>query len=61
MLFETFSGLDATSLLAYLDPGLASTQFQILMAAFLSAGFFIKTYFVQVRHFIGRFFNKRVV
>jgi hypothetical protein len=61
MLFETLSGLDATSLLAYLDPSLGSAQFQILMAALLSAGFFIRSYLVQARHLISRFFNKRVV
>ena len=42
MLTESFCGLDTTLLLAYLDPGLGSMQFQIIVASLLSATFFVK-------------------
>jgi hypothetical protein len=45
-------------LLAYLDPGLGSMQFQVLLAALLSATFFVKSSLVQVRSFFGRILKK---
>jgi hypothetical protein len=59
MLIETFSGLDATTFLAYLDPGLGSMQLQIIVAGLLSFGFFVKTHLVQVKYRIGRILKKR--
>ncbi len=46
------------SLLAYLDPGLGSMQFQILLAALLSATFFVKSSCMQARVFLGRILKK---
>ncbi len=60
MSFETLSTLDSTTLLAYLDPGLGSAAFQILLASLLSAGFFLKSYFLQAKGLFDRIFKKVV-
>jgi hypothetical protein len=57
MSLETFSALN-TTILAYLDPGSGSMQFQILVATLLSAGFFVKVHLVNVKYRIGRFFKR---
>ncbi len=59
MLIEMVSGLDSTTLLAYLDPGLGSMQLQIIVAGILSFGFFMKTQLVQVKYRIGRIWNRK--
>ncbi len=60
MPFETLTGLDATTLLAYLDPGLGSAMFQVLLAGLLSAGFFLKSYLLQAKDLIARLMKKGV-
>jgi hypothetical protein len=60
MPIHQFSGLDMNLLLAYIDPGFGSMQFQILVASLLSAMFFVKSYFLQAKHLIGRIMKKRV-
>jgi hypothetical protein len=57
MPLETFSILNST-ILAYLDPGAGSMQFQVLVATILSAGFFLKTHLVHAKYQIGRFFRR---
>jgi len=52
------AGLDASALLAYLDPGLGSMQLQIVIAALLSASFYFKSSFAQAKGMIGRFWKK---
>jgi len=59
MLTNSLCGLDVTLFLAYLDPGLGSMQFQIVVASLLSATFFVKSYLLQVKDFIGRIFLKK--
>jgi hypothetical protein len=59
MLYETLSGLDTTTLLAYLDPGMGSMQLQIIVAGILSFGFFVKTSLVHAKHRIGRFWKRQ--
>jgi hypothetical protein len=39
----------APQLLAYLDPGMGSMVFQVILASALSASFFLKTWVRQVR------------
>jgi hypothetical protein len=39
----------APQLLGYLDPGMGSMVFQVLLASALSASFFLKTWVRQVR------------
>ncbi len=45
-------------ILAYLDPGLGSMQFQVLLAALLGVTFFVKSSLVQARDFLGRLTKK---
>jgi len=60
MPIHLISGLDMNLLLAYIDPGFASMQFQIVLASLLSATFFLKSYLMQARDLIGRILKKRV-
>jgi hypothetical protein len=58
MSMQMFAGLDSTTILAYLDPGLGSMQLQIIVAGLLSVGFFLKTSLVQAKHKIGQIWKK---
>ncbi len=49
---------DPVAFLAYLDPGLGSMQLQIVVAALLSASFFVKSSLVQAKGVIGRILKK---
>jgi hypothetical protein len=60
MSIHLLSGLEMNLLLAYIDPGFGSMQFQILVASLLSASFFLKSYCLQARDLIGRFLKRRV-
>lgn len=59
MLTQFLGTCEATVLVAYLDPGLGSMQLQIVIAAFLSASFYLKTSFCQAKGVIGRFWKKK--
>ncbi len=59
MFFETLSSLDASTVVAYLDPGLGSMQLQIVVAGILSFGFFVKSHLVQVKYKIGRILKRK--
>jgi hypothetical protein len=58
MLTNLISGLDVTLFPAYLDPGLGSMQFQIVVAGLLSATFFVKSYVLQAKDLIGRLWKR---
>jgi hypothetical protein len=58
MLFDFFAGTGSTTFLAYLDPGLGSMQLQIVIAAILSASFYLKMSFSQAKGVIGRIWKK---
>jgi hypothetical protein len=58
MAFDFFTGTTSTGLVAYLDPGLGSMQLQILIAAILSASFYLKSSFVQAKDMFGRLWKK---
>ncbi len=52
---ETFdivhvAGESFPCLWGYLDPGMGSMVFQVLLASVLSASFFVKSWIQQVRH-----------
>ena len=59
MLIDLITGSDASAMLAYLDPGLGSMQLQILVAAILSASFYLKSSFAQAKSVVGRFWKKK--
>jgi hypothetical protein len=59
MFLDLIAGSNSTTLLAYLDPGLGSMQLQIVLAALLSASFYLKSSFVQAKSVIGRIWKKR--
>lgn len=58
MLTELLAGTGATTILAYLDPGMGSMQLQIVIAALLSASFYLKSSFAQARGVFGRIWKK---
>jgi hypothetical protein len=59
MFIDLIAGSNVTALLAYLDPGLGSMQLQIMVAALLSASFYLKSSFVQAKGLIGRMWRKK--
>ncbi len=59
MSFDFFvSGAASTTVLAYLDPGLGSMQLQIVVAALLSASFYLKSSYSQAKGMFGRLWKK---
>jgi hypothetical protein len=60
MFLDLISGFDSTVLVAYLDPGLGSMQLQIVIAALLSASFYLKSSYSQAKGVIGRMWRKAV-
>jgi len=58
MFLDLISGSSASTLVAYLDPGLGSMQLQILLAALLSASFYLKSSYSQAKGVIGRIWKK---
>jgi hydrogenase-4 membrane subunit HyfE len=44
---------------AYLDPGTGSYILQIVAAVFFAGLFLIKTWWTQIKGFLGRFANKK--
>jgi hypothetical protein len=59
MFNDLIAGSNVTVFLAYLDPGLGSMQLQIVVAALLSATFYLKASFAQAKGVIGRFWKKK--
>jgi hypothetical protein len=58
MYLDLTTGFGSTALLAYLDPGLGSMQLQIVVAALLSASFYLKSSYSQAKGVIGRIWRK---
>ncbi len=58
MLLNSLSVLDLNLFMAYIDPGFGSMQLQIVIASFLSATFFLKSYCSQAKVLIGQFLKK---
>jgi hypothetical protein len=58
MFLDLISGFDSNALVAYLDPGLGSMQLQIVVAALLSASFYLKSSYSQAKGVIGRIWKK---
>ena len=58
MAFDFFAGTSSTTFLAYLDPGLGSMQLQIVVAALLSATFYLKSSYSQAKGVLGRIWKK---
>jgi hypothetical protein len=58
MFLDQIAGFATTAPLAYLDPGFGSMQLQILIAALLSASFYLKASFSQAKGVIGRIWKK---
>ena len=58
MTFDFLTGMSPAGLVAYLDPGLGSMQLQIVVAALLSATFYLKSSLIQARGVFGRFWKK---
>lgn len=58
MFTELIAGSGSMSFVAYLDPGFGSMQLQIVIAALLSASFYLKSSYSQAKGVIGRFLKK---
>jgi hypothetical protein len=58
MTLELMTWMGPAGFLAYLDPGLGSMQLQIIVAALLSATFYLKSSFLQAKGVLGRFWKK---
>ena len=57
-MFDLIGGADSNLILAYLDPGLGSMQLQIVVAALMSASFFVKSSYSQAKVVFDRMFGK---
>jgi hypothetical protein len=58
MFLDLTAGFGSSAILAYLDPGLGSMQLQIVVAALLSASFYLKSSYSQAKGVIGRIWKK---
>ncbi len=58
MMFDLLVEMSPAGLLAYLDPGLGSMQLQIVVAALLSATFYLKSSLIQAKGIFGRIWKK---
>jgi hypothetical protein len=60
VIINLIAGFDSTTILAYLDPGLGSMQLQIVIAAILSASFYLKSSYSQAKGVISRIWKKKL-
>ena len=49
----------SAAFLAYIDPGVGSLIFQMLIAGFVMAGFAVKVFWGKIRSFLAKPFRKR--
>ena len=54
---ESFASTSIT-LLAYIDPGIGSMIFQVLIAGVVVAGFVIKIWWARIKSFVAKLFGK---